>query len=199
MTVVGTTHGRGLKQVVRQTRIDGILAGDSVRLGAQSVADGGATLPAIWDLFGNDALVPRLLLLAKMIERQTSRHLQQEFNMSVAQWRVLAFVCISGPATAAFIGHSAEVDQAEISRAVRALAERGLVTREFEKGSRKRLAIAATPSGMENFGQIRRRRHHYFSRITAALGAKDAAQLDRSLRQIAEDVVTDRNSSDGRR
>jgi len=182
--------------VVRQTSMKGVAPGDGLRVAAQSASEEGAKLPAIWDLFGRDALVPRLLLLAKMIERQTSRHLQQEFNMSVAQWRVLAFVCISGPATAAFIGHSAEVDQAEISRAVRALVEQGLVTREFEKGSRKRLAIAATVSGTECFGKIRERRRQYFSRITAALGSKDAPELDRNLRQIAQEVVADRKSAD---
>src|SRR3712207_4985438 len=95
----------------------------------------------------DDGLPQRLLVLAKMIERVTSRQLQGEFGLSVAQWRVLAFVCISGAATAAFIGEAAEVDQAEISRAVRALGERALVSREFEPGSRKTMVIAPTKPG----------------------------------------------------
>ena len=153
-----------------------------------------AELPRIWGLFSNDALLPQLLLLAKMIERETSRQLQGQFKMSVAQWRVLAFVCISGPATAAYIGESAEVDQAEISRAVKALVQRGFVVREFEPGNRKKLIIAPTPAGQEEFRRIRKSRQVYFGTLTEGLAARDEALLKRSLHQIAEHVVAERDS-----
>lgn len=163
--------------------------------GASAEAGAAAELPRIWDLFSEDALVPRLLLLAKMIERQTTRQLQRHFGMSLAQWRVLAFVAISGPSTGAFIAESAEVDQAEISRAVKALIEQGLVTREFEQGSRKRLAIAATPAGMEQFARIRKMRQEVFGRITEMLSPRQAAQFGNSLRCLAARVVEDRASA----
>lgn len=139
-------------------------------------------------------MLQRLLLLAKMIERVTSRQLQVEFAISVAQWRVLAFVCISGPATAAFIGEAAEVDQAEISRAVKALVGRHLVTREFEPGNRKRLIIAPTPEGVRQFGLILERRQAYFRRMTAGLSEREKVQLNRSLGVIAKAVVADRHN-----
>ena len=153
---------------------------------------GAPALPLIWRLFADDAVLQRLLLLAKMIERVTSRQLQVEFGISVAQWRVLAFVCISGPATAAFIGDSAEVDEAEISRAVKVLVGRHLVTREFEPGNRKRLIIAPTSEGVKQFQLIREKRQAYFKRMTGSLTEAQAVQLNQSLCVIADAVVEDR-------
>ena len=86
-------------------------------------------LPSTWNLFGDDHLPHRLLLLAKMIDRETSRQLQDEFAISVAEWRVLAFVCAAGPASASDIGTAGQIDRAEISRAVRNLAAADLIAR----------------------------------------------------------------------
>ena len=155
--------------------------------------NGAPELPRIWHLFADDAVLQRLLLLAKMIERVTSRQLQVEFAMSVAQWRVLAFVCISGPATAAFIGDAAEVDQAEISRAVKLLVERQLVSRECQPGNRKRLIITPTRDGLRQFELIREKRQAYFKRMTRSLTESQALLLNRCLGVIADEVVADRS------
>lgn len=143
-------------------------------------------------MFTADAISQRLLVLAKMIERTTSRQLQSEFGISVAQWRVLAFICISGPATASFIGEAAEVDRAEISRAVKALMADGLAIREFEPGSRKTMIIAPTDRGKARFYDIRARRRGYFSSITRSLSAAERAAFTRAMDLIAQDVVNER-------
>ena len=88
------------------------------------------SLPKMWSLFGADHLPYRLLLLARMIDRQASRQLQQEFDITLAEWRVLAFVCAAGPATASTVGHSGGIDRAEISRAVAKLEGKALVSRQ---------------------------------------------------------------------
>jgi DNA-binding MarR family transcriptional regulator len=157
---------------------------------------GSPQLPLIWHLFSEDAVLPRLLLLAKMIERVTARQLQTEFGLSLAQWRVLAFVCISGPATAAFIGDAAEVDQAEISRAVKALEGRRLVTRSFEPGNRKRLIIAPTADGAKTFKRVRRMRQAYFARMTRKLSREQMTQINRSLAVVGQEVVVERSVDD---
>lgn len=160
--------------------------------GRRSEAAAQPDLPAIWHLFGDDGLSQRLLVLAKMIERVASRKLQEGFGVSVAQWRVLAFVCMSGQATASFIGDSAEVDPAEISRAVKTLVDRKLVTREFEPGNRKTLIIAPTAEGRELFLKIRHQRQDYFSRITQSLSPSSKAGVNRALTRIAQEVVAER-------
>ncbi len=154
-----------------------------------------AELPMIWHLFGDEGLAQRLLLLAKMIERVASRKLQERFDLSVAQWRVLAFVCISGPATAAFIGDAAEADPAEISRAVKALAGRELVARAFEPGNRKTMVITPTDDGLALFSRVRRDRQEYFARITRGLSTSGKADVGRLLVTVAAEVVAERAAS----
>jgi DNA-binding MarR family transcriptional regulator len=153
-------------------------------------------LPAIWHVFGNDAIAPRLLLLAKMIDRVASRKLHQGFGISVAQWRVLAFICMSGEAPASLIGEAAEADPAEISRAVKRLVEQQLVTREFEPGNRKTMLIVPTAKGRELFAEVRRQRQEYFSRIVKRLPLSAKTALTQALTQIAEEVVVERSESD---
>ncbi len=145
-------------------------------------------------MFDADSVAQRLLVLAKMIERTTSRQLQREFGVSVAQWRVLAFICISGPTTASTISDAGEVDQAEISRAVKAMIASGLVDRDYEPGSRKTMLIAPTAKGVALFKRMRERRQGYFRTITRSLEGETRAEFGRMLNAIAEDVVAERES-----
>lgn len=151
------------------------------------------SLPVTWHLFGEEHLPLRLLLLAKIIDRVSKKTLQSEFGVSVAEWRVLAFLCLSGPATASFIGESAAIDQAEISRAVKALAARDLVRREFTGGSRKSMIISPTAEGEALFKRIRDQRRGYFATITKDLGKDEIGDLDRMLRSIADAVIAERD------
>lgn len=146
-------------------------------------------LPTTWHLFGEDHLPQRLLLLAKMIERVASKQLQVKFGMSLAQWRVLAFVCSDGPATASYIGSSGEIDQAEISRAVKGLLEAGLISREFAAGSRKTMIISPTRKGESLYKKVRDHRRTYFSAITKDLDRDQKAEFDRTLEVIARAVI----------
>ncbi|MEO0061871.1 MAG: hypothetical protein RLZZ08_431 [Pseudomonadota bacterium] len=127
-----------------------------------------------------------------MIERVSARLLQAQFDISVAQWRVLGFTCIAGPSSATFIGDSAEVDQAEISRAVKTLQDRGLVARQFAAGSRKTMVIAPTQQGRDLYDRIHAARQEYFGKITRRLDKKQRSALSQGLQLIAEDVVFER-------
>lgn len=167
----------------------------AVSTDVDSDSSGGTDLPYLWHILGEDAVTQRLLLVAKMIERVTSRKLDEGFGISVAQWRVLAFVCISGPASGSFIGEAAEVDQAEISRAVKALIDRGLVTRDFAPGSRKTLIVSPTAAGTDLFAAIREQRRGYFSCITGQLGTGQIQELKAILNILVSEVVNERGGA----
>ena len=152
-------------------------------------------LPYLWRIFGDDGLTQKFLLVAKMIERVTSSKLNDGFGISVAQWRVLAFICISGPASGSFIGEAAEVDQAEISRAVKVLMDRGLVTRDFEPGSRKTLIVSPTATGTELFVAIREQRRSYFSCIIGQLDVEQKQELKTILNILVSGVVAERGGT----
>ena len=92
-------------------------------------------LPPIWHLFGQDHLPYRLLLLARMVDRQSARELQK-FGLTLAEWRVLAFIGVTGPASASQIGKCCQIVRAEISRAVGSLQGKGLIERRPDANHR---------------------------------------------------------------
>jgi DNA-binding MarR family transcriptional regulator len=136
-------------------------------------------------MFGPHHLPYRLLLLARMIDRQASRKLQSDFNISLAEWRVLAFVGVSGPSTAATIGAQGRIDRAEISRAVAALERKGLATREPHPTNRRKLIIKPTKRGEALFEEVRHERQSFFQSMLASIAPGDAEVVERSLTAMA--------------
>ncbi len=143
------------------------------------------TLPPTWDLFGDDHLPHRLQLLAKMIDRETAKQLQREFGMSLAEWRVLAYICAAGPASAADVGAASAIDRAEVSRAVAKLERDDLIARSVDPKHRKRLILEPTDTGRDAFARIRGQRRGYFQRIMSDIPQATREQLNSALRTIA--------------
>ncbi|MXO66166.1 MarR family winged helix-turn-helix transcriptional regulator [Altericroceibacterium endophyticum] len=153
------------------------------------------SLPASWTLFGPDHIPQRLLLLAKMIDRISSKRLQHDFGISVAQWRVLAFICTLGPTSGSYLGEASEIDPSEISRAVKAMLTSGLVTRDYEEGSRKRQIISPTEAGKSLFEKVRDTRRTYFTEITKDLSSDERVEFDRAMEVIAKAVIRERDQA----
>ncbi|HTN14722.1 MAG TPA: MarR family transcriptional regulator [Sphingomonadaceae bacterium] len=142
-------------------------------------------LPTTWHLFGADHMPYQLLLLAKMIDRISARQLHSAYGLSLAQWRVLAFVCTAGPASASEIGAAGEIDRAEISRAVTRLVESGFVLREQAQNNRRRLIISATPEGEAEYRKIRDERRAYFQSIMGAIPEDERVRFAQQLEAMA--------------
>ncbi len=148
------------------------------------------TLPPIWHLFGQDHLPYRLLLLARMIDRRSARELQK-FGLSLAEWRVLAFIGVTGPASAAQIGKSGEIDRAEISRAVGSLQAKGLIERSPDASHKKRFIISTTAAGEALFKEVRQQRRVFFKGMTEGLSQADRELIDRGLETMAVNMLQD--------
>jgi DNA-binding MarR family transcriptional regulator len=153
-------------------------------------------LPPTWDLFGQDHLPHRLQLLSKMIDRQTARQLQQEFGITLAEWRVLAFICSAGPATAAQIGNASAIDRAEVSRAVSRLQGAELIDRRADPAHRKRMILEPSETGRELFGRIRDRRRAYFDTIMRGIPPETRGTVDAALRTMAVRLLEEQRETD---
>lgn len=151
------------------------------------------SLPRTWNLFGDDHLPHRLLLLAKMIDRETARQLQRDFGLSLAEWRVLAFVNTVGPSSAADVGAAFDVDRAEVSRAVARLERISLVQRRPDSTNRKRLILEPTDQGCQIFDEARDRRRAFFHHITADLDKAERNLMNGALEKIAIRVDSSRD------
>lgn len=143
------------------------------------------SLPATWYLFGADQMPYQLLLLARMFDRVSARQINTTYSMSLAEWRVLAFVCSASPSSASEIGAAGEIDRAEISRAVTKLLESGYIKREAASDNRKRLIISATPKGEKRFQQIRDERRVYFQSFMAAIPDDERPRFAEHLEALA--------------
>lgn len=147
------------------------------------------TLPPTWDLFGEGHLPHHVLLLAKMLDKATARQLQAEFDLKLAEWRVLAFACSKGPASAADVCAAFEVDRAEVSRAVANLQKQGLIERTADGENRRRLILAPTTRGQHLFQAARARRQHYFHEVMSGLDEGERHALATGLRTLALGVA----------
>ena len=155
------------------------------------------TLPPTWDLFGEDHLPHHVLLLAKMLDRETARQLQAEFDLKLAEWRVLAFACSKGPASAADVCAAFEVDRAEVSRAVASLQRTGLIERTADGENRRRLFLMPTMPGRQLFEAARARRQDYFHAVMLSLDESERHALAASLRKLALGVARGRGQDGG--
>lgn len=153
-------------------------------------------LPAVWHLFGEDHVPYRLLLFARMIDKETARRLQSQFGLSLAEWRLLAIASTIGPCTASEIGTAGEIDRAEISRALAKLENAKLLQRKPDPAHRKRQIISLTPQGCNLFARVREERRIFFRSIMTDLSAQERTQLDASLAKMAECLIADANQSD---
>ncbi len=144
--------------------------------------------PVSLHLLGQDHIPYRLLILARMIDRETSRQLQAEFGLSLAEWRVLAFIGTSGPSSASEMGAAAEIDRAEISRAVSKLLAADLIERHPDTGNRKRLIIHATEKGADLFIRTRDSRRAFFQSMLRPFSAKEKSELSHHLEAMAKAI-----------
>ena len=140
----------------------------------------------MWSLFGPDHLPYRLLLLARMIDRHAARQLQQEFELTLAEWRILAFVCTAGAATASEVGHSGGIDRAEISRAVAKLEKKGLISREPAPENRRKLIISPTQAGATAFAAVREERVTFFRRLLTDVNGEERAVIESAIERMAK-------------
>ena len=143
------------------------------------------SLPFTWSLPSEYFLPHRIQMLARMIDRETGRDLQAHFNLTVADWRVLAMTGTAGSASAAEICIAFEVDRAEVSRAVERLVKAGLIQREAYPRHRSKKKLSPTEKGWAIFQAAVKRREEYFGRIMQDLSTEDRQALDHMLRSVA--------------
>jgi len=151
------------------------------------------SLSGTW-FFSNQYFIPhRLMLLARMIERETARDLQCESNITAAEWRALAYICEMGSSSAAQICVAFEVDRAEVSRAVARLVEAKLIQRGQARDQENRLTLTPTAQGEDLYVRTKAKRREYFEWILQDLDPAERQAFDAVLGRIATRVDEQRS------
>ena len=155
------------------------------------------SLSTTW-FMANQYFIPhRLMLLARMIDRETARDLNRDFSITAAEWRALGFICTTGSSSAAQICVAFEVDRAEVSRAVARLLESDLIQREQARDHENRLVLTPTARGEALHNRVKAKRREYFEWILQDLDSTEREALDEALGKIADRVDQRRSGAGG--
>lgn len=96
----------------------------------------------------------RLARLAHEVSNRLSEIYAEQFDISIAEWRVLAALSDHQPCTAHRVAASTRTHKSTISRAVSRLIENRWIERVASSTDRRQLILRFTVSGRTRFDQI---------------------------------------------
>lgn len=95
----------------------------------------------------NQFLPYRLNRLADQVSEQLAHLYESSYSLSIAQWRVLAWLNQCEVLTAKQIRDATRMDKARVSRAVQALADRELISRSPDQQDQRAHHLRLTQAG----------------------------------------------------
>ena len=95
----------------------------------------------------NQFLPYRLNRLADQVSEQLAHLYESSYSLTIAQWRVLAWLNQCGVLTAKQIRDATRMDKARVSRAVQALADRELISRSPDQQDQRAHHLRLTAAG----------------------------------------------------
>jgi DNA-binding MarR family transcriptional regulator len=155
----------------------------------ETPVDFGGRDPAGWRPEELDYPTFRLSVVAKMMDRLSIRDLADRAELSLAEWRVVFHLARTDSGfTVGQIADRAWVDRAEVCRAVASLEARKLVTRRSNLIDRRAPILLLTTTGKRVYRSLITARRVFHRRAMASFSPRDAAQLDRLLQALANNL-----------
>lgn len=96
----------------------------------------------------------RLSVTSNRASGLIARAYQARFGLSVSEWRVIAVLGEIAPLTAQGVCEATAMDKVTVSRAIRALDERGLVLRRRQAADRRASDVSLTQDGARIYAEI---------------------------------------------
>lgn len=119
----------------------------------------------------------RLSVVTNRASRLFARRYSEDFGLAIPEWRVLAVVGRFGGLSATAVVERTAMDKVKVSRAVRALLDRGLLRREEDPGDRRVQRLAMTAEGRRIHAGIVPLARGLEAELLAGLGAAERAAL----------------------
>jgi DNA-binding MarR family transcriptional regulator len=102
-----------------------------------------------------EAYLPyRLSVASNRASRWVARSYEAKFGLSIWQWRVMAVLGGADRLTAQELTAATAMDKVNVSRAVRALIERGLVNRPKHQSDGRSALLELTPAGRSVYDEV---------------------------------------------
>lgn len=96
----------------------------------------------------------RINVLAKRISKELARRYQDQFGITIPEWRVIAILGTEQPLSSNDIVERSQMDKAKVSRAVAGLVDRGYLAREVHPQDQRLLRLSFTDTGLALYQRV---------------------------------------------
>ncbi|WP_417488624.1 MarR family winged helix-turn-helix transcriptional regulator [Maricaulis sp.] len=96
----------------------------------------------------------RLAIASNQVSSMVARAYQSRFGITIWEWRVIAILGEGRAMTAQGLCDVTAMDKVSVSRAVRSLADRGVIERSSNRADRRSHLLALTPAGRAIYAEI---------------------------------------------
>ncbi|MCJ7874413.1 MarR family transcriptional regulator [Phaeobacter sp. J2-8] len=129
----------------------------------------------------------RLAVVAEHLSLGMSRRYRADYDISIAEWRVLVNVADRGAVSVRDIEREVHLEKSKASRAASKLEARGLVTKETNTDDRRLVVLMLTDAGRDLMIELKRIASEYQTRLETLL-AEDLTGLNTAIdKLLAED------------
>ncbi len=134
-----------------------------------------------------DRFVPyRLAVLTNIVSMSIANAYEQEFGLTIPEWRVLAVLARYPNLSAIEVSERAAMDKVAVSRAVQSLVAAKRVVRSYDKGDRRRSVLRLSPAGRAVYTRVAPLALRYERRLLNTLSSNDRRALNRLIGQLIE-------------
>ena len=133
-----------------------------------------------------DGFLPyRLSVLSNAVSGKIAKIYEQEFELSVWQWRIIAVLGEREGLTSTEVAQRTLMDKPTVSRAAASLIERGILERHIDRDDRRRAPMRLTDEGQAIYAAIMPRAVESERELLDALTADEAETLHHLLSRLS--------------
>ncbi|MEQ8433640.1 MAG: MarR family transcriptional regulator [Oceanicaulis sp.] len=126
----------------------------------------------------------RMVRIVNMLTRTFPARSDEEMEITLLEWRVLAVVACHPRTTMTEIAHYTGYNRMNVSRALRSLEARGLLERIPDPGDRRRIVSQPTDEGLDFYARISGRAREMDALMLSSCDPGDLAAAGRVLDEI---------------
>ena len=128
----------------------------------------------------------RLSRVSNLISRGIASTYQNDFGLSVAEWRVMAVIGGQPDLTASEVIGITAMDKVAVSRAVKTLVDRGLMARQIPDQDKRSRRLKLTEGGQQIYADVIQRALEYERRLLDQLNHRDLESFNRILGELED-------------
>ncbi len=127
----------------------------------------------------------RILEVAQGLSRRMSKVLLEEWDMSVAEWQVLASLSREGAVSVREVEPKTLLDTVAVSRAAKRLTDRKLIKRDVNKRDKRLVVLKPTKKGRDVASDIGHLVMEMESELLKGMNVQDRIRLSQLLKTLA--------------